>query len=192
MIESKYWQLSYSTDPVAREIADRHYNRQKIGSRRFVPPGRCLVLLAVDCSALWVTSWPFAEYVRHAWAGAWVNSCFRNEGDFRSSDMIKDAVAITRWYYGSPHELGMITFINPKMVPPRYGPDGKPFWGYSYRRAKFKHVGYTKAGLVAMQLLEARMPEPLMPSMNEAIPEKVFSKIVARKVGQWYFSPPIL
>ena len=30
--------------------------------------------------ALWVTSFPFAQYVRHQWAGAWVCSAFRNEG----------------------------------------------------------------------------------------------------------------
>ena len=44
----------------ARRIAARHYNRQKIGTQQFVPPGRCYVLLAVPGPALWVTSWPFA------------------------------------------------------------------------------------------------------------------------------------
>jgi hypothetical protein len=59
-------------------MADRHYNRQKPGTPQFVPPGRCLVLLAPE--ALWVSSWPFAAYVRHTWPGAWINSCFRREG----------------------------------------------------------------------------------------------------------------
>jgi len=36
-----------------------------------VPPGSCLVLLTADRSAVWVTSWPLAAYVRHAWPGAW-------------------------------------------------------------------------------------------------------------------------
>jgi len=65
------WQLSHRADPKARDIADRHYNRQKIGTPQFVPPGRCLVLFGESATgrALWITSWPFAEYVRHAWAG---------------------------------------------------------------------------------------------------------------------------
>ena len=61
------WILSHRANPVAREIADRHYNRQKIGAPQFVPPGRCVVLRAHR--ALWVTSWPFREYVKHAWGG---------------------------------------------------------------------------------------------------------------------------
>jgi hypothetical protein len=74
------WRLSHRADPEAVAIADRHYNRQKPGTPQFVPPGRCLVLVATEGVALWVTSWPFAEYVRHRWPGAWVNSCFRREG----------------------------------------------------------------------------------------------------------------
>lgn len=54
------WTISHRFDPLAVAIADRHYNRQKPGTPQFVPPGRCLVLLGGE--ALWVTSWPFAEY----------------------------------------------------------------------------------------------------------------------------------
>src|SRR5258706_11098515 len=96
------WQLSYRADPLARQIADRHYNRQAVGSRQFVPPGRCVVLTTPDSTpdagCLWVTSWPFAEYVQHAWAGAWVCSAFRNElpDVYLSSDLILEAVAATR------------------------------------------------------------------------------------------------
>src|SRR4029077_4960434 len=95
-----YWRLSNRADPIAAKIADRHYNRQKVGAAQFVPPGRCLVLLTEDQQSLWVTSWPFAEYVQHDWAGAWMNSCFRREGgDTDASDLIREAVAVTRWYW---------------------------------------------------------------------------------------------
>jgi hypothetical protein len=73
------WERSHRFDARALPLADRHYNRRKVGSPQFVPPGRCLVLLTPDATALWTTSWPFAEYVRHAWPGAWVNSLFRRE-----------------------------------------------------------------------------------------------------------------
>jgi len=61
------WRLSHRADQEARQIADRHYSRQKPGTPQFVPPGRCLVL--VCDGAYWVTSWPFAEFTKHAWGG---------------------------------------------------------------------------------------------------------------------------
>lgn len=62
------WCTSHRADPEAVAIADRHYNRQKIGAPQFVPPGRCVVLKTIYGRALWVTSWPFAQYVRRALA----------------------------------------------------------------------------------------------------------------------------
>lgn len=96
------WQTSWRADPRTRAIADRHYNRQKVGAPQFVPPGRCVVLLANSGDAAWVTSWPFDKYVQHAWAGAWVNSLFRKEGPGLASPFIRDAVAATRWCFGEP------------------------------------------------------------------------------------------
>ena len=63
------WEISHRADRDARVIADRHYNRQSVGAANFVPPGRCLVLKSANRDAFWVTSWPYAQYVKHAWAG---------------------------------------------------------------------------------------------------------------------------
>jgi hypothetical protein len=154
------WQLSDRADPDGRGLADRHYNRQSIGSPHFVPPGRCVVLK--QDSALWVTSWPFAEYVRHAWAGAWINSMFRKECDGEASQMIRDAIAVTRWKWKQTPELGMVTFIDPSKVQPRKI-RGRATWGHSYFEAGFVHVGYTRQGLWAMQMWPHAMPEPEAP-----------------------------
>jgi hypothetical protein len=145
------WRISHRADQRAREIADRHYNRQKIGSPQFVPPGRCIVLWQPH--AFWVTSWPFAEYVKHAWAGAWVNSAFRNEGAGMSSELIRQAIAHTRSIWEAP-PLGMVTFVDPKKV--RHKRD----LGRCYRKAGFSVAGETKGGLLALQMLPADMPEP--------------------------------
>lgn len=150
------WQVSHRASPAGCRIADRHYNRQKIGSPQFVPPGRCLVLIRDD--ALWTTSWPFAEYVKHAWAGAWVNSLFRNEGHERASDMILSAVAATRFKWEPPAN-GMVTFVSPKAVPGTMV-RGQRIFGHCYQRAGFRHVGFTKGGLWAWQLLPKDMPPP--------------------------------
>jgi hypothetical protein len=149
------WRLSHRADKQALPIADRHYNRQKIGSPQFVPPGRCIVLLAD--SALWVTSWPFAQYVKHAWAGAWVNSMFRRESGPVASELIREAVACTRWMWPRVPELGLITFIDRSKV--RHKRD----FGRCYLRAGFRAAGITKGGLLAMQLLPEDMPEAQQP-----------------------------
>jgi hypothetical protein len=146
------WTLSYRADPRALPLADRHYNRQKVGSPQFVPPGRCLVLLALCGRALWVTSWPMAEYVKHQWAGAWMNSLFRNEGAGLSSELIREAVAATRAHFGAPPAIGMVTFVDRDQVRAKRDP------GRCYRRAGFSAVGETKGGLLALQMLPEVMP----------------------------------
>src|SRR6266704_3106005 len=100
------WALSHRFDSSALPLADRHYNRRAVGSPQFVPPGRCLVFKAGE-HALWVTSWPFAEFTKHAWAGAWVNSLFRNEGAGLSSELIREAIAATLFHWQAP-PLGCI------------------------------------------------------------------------------------
>lgn len=150
------WRLSHHFDPPARLIADRHYNRQKPGTPQFTPPGRRLVLLTDE--ALWVTSWPLAEFTKHAWPGAWINSCFRREGgDQVASEMIRDGVAATRWRWPDIPALGMVTFVDPEKVRHKRDP------GRCYLRAGFKLVGKTKGGLLAFQMLPDAMPEPAEP-----------------------------
>jgi hypothetical protein len=147
------WRPSHRFDAPAAALADRHYNRRKVGSPQFVPPGRCFVLLSACKRAVWVTSWPFAQYVRHAWAGAWVNSIFRNEGAGLSSDLIRQAIAHTRATWPDVPELGIVSFVDARKV------KGKRDPGYCFLKAGFRNVGATKGGLVALQLLPADMPD---------------------------------
>ena len=157
------WKRSNRADPLGCKLADRHYSRQKMGSPQFVPPGRCLVLIAETETGqeVWATSWPFAQYVKHAWAGAWVCSIFRNEGAALSSDLINQAVAATRWHYGDAPELGMITFVKPSAVR-----SSNP--GYCYQMAGWKRCGAAKDGKPCFQILPHEMPEPI-PAMGETM-----------------------
>ena len=154
------WCLSTRADPAAKRLADRHYNRQNPHAAQFVPPGSCLVLLTPDATALWVTSAPIADYVQHAWAGAWVCSAFRSEGTARASDLIRAAVAATLAHYGAPPALGMVSFINRAHVRPTMV-RGVPTWGWTWRKAGFVDAGETKGGLLALQLRPEAMPPPL-------------------------------
>ncbi|HEY7769465.1 hypothetical protein [Longimicrobium sp.] len=158
------WQLSWRADPVGRDLADRHYTRQKIGAPQFVPPGRCLVLTSEkrgkgrNRRALWVTSWPFGRFVKHAWAGAWMCSCFRNEGAGLSSALIREAVAATRWRWPDVPELGMVTFVDESQVKPRATP------GLCFIEAGFQVENErSKGGLLALRLRPEDMPDAVEP-----------------------------
>lgn len=154
-LSEQYWHLSYRADPVSCALADRHYSRQKPGSPQFVPPGRCLVLRTQPGDAVWVTSWPFAQYVKHQWAGAWVCSFFRNESALLSSTLIVQAVAATIALWAPP-ALGIVTFIDTRHV------RKKRDWGRCYRRAGWTALPTrTKGGLVVLQCLPVDMPLPL-------------------------------
>jgi hypothetical protein len=150
------WQLSHRFDRRALPLADAHYNRQSVGSPQFVPPGRCVVLLTPEASAVWVTSWPFPEFTKHQWAGAWVNSLFRNEHPELdlSSDLIRQAVAATRAIWEPPAE-GLVTFVNADKTRPKRDP------GFCYLKAGFHRIGMTKGGLHALGMPSSEMPDPM-------------------------------
>lgn len=149
------WRLSWRADPRALPLADRHYNRQSVGAPQFVPPGRCLVLLTGDAGAVWVTSWPLAAYVQHAWAGAMVNSLFRREAGPLASELITAATAATRAQWPDLPPLGLVSFIDAGKTRHKRDP------GRCYRRAGWTHVGHTAGGLLAFQLRPEDFPPPL-------------------------------
>jgi len=161
------WELSHRDERRARLVADRHYNRQKPGTPQFVPPGRCMVLYAGSPAAgeaVWVTSWPFAEYVKHEWAGAWLCSAFRNEGAGLASAMICDALAATREFFGDAPESGLVTFIDRRKVRPIMR-RGVQTWGMTWLRCGFRVVGETKGGLLALGIDPSDMP-PAAPAIG--------------------------
>jgi hypothetical protein len=151
------WMESHRFDKRALPIANRHYNRQKPESPQFVPPGGCAVFLTPDEDALWVTSTPMAEYVRHEWPGAWVNSLFRNEGFVLSSELIRDAVAASRFVLGDPPPQGIVSFIDPSKTRRKRDP------GRCYIKAGWHYLGLTKGGLVAVGLPADEFPAPIAP-----------------------------
>jgi hypothetical protein len=157
------WCLSHRADPVARALADRHYSRQTPGAVQFVPPGRCAVFVTSCARAYWVTSWPFSEYVKHAWAGAWVCSAFRSEGAGVASNLIRAAISCTRWQLGEPPALGMVTFIDRAKVRP-VKVRGRETWGRAWRLAGFRDCGETAGGLLALRLAPEDMPAAAPPA----------------------------
>lgn len=163
------WELSFRADPRGAALADRHYTRQKVGSPQFMPPGACVVLYAGrpgDGEALWGTSMPYAQYVKHEWAGAWVCSIFHNAGADHAHKLVIQALAATRAVAGDPPALGMVTFVDRRKVKPYVTPKGRSIYGQCFRQAGFKEVGETKGGLLALQLLPADFPPADPPHLH--------------------------
>ena len=151
-----HWHISHRADTRARVIADRHYSRRTPGAAQFVPPGRCLVLWRYG--AYWVTSYQFAQYARHAWPGAMICSAFRREyGDVQASDLIRSALAATRWRWPALPELGMVTFVDAGRVRHKRDP------GRCFIRAGFRRCGMTQGGLHALQILPDAWPDACPP-----------------------------
>lgn len=151
------WQASHRFDRRALPLANRHYNRQKPDSPQFVPPGGCAVLLTATEDALWVTSTPMAEYVRHDWPGAWVNSLFRNEGPVLSSELIRQATAASRFLLGDPPPEGIVSFIDTTKTRRKRDP------GRCYIKAGWHYLGLTKGGLVVVGLPADEFPAAAPP-----------------------------
>lgn len=161
---SALWIPSWRADPSVRPLADRHYTRQKPGAAQFVPPSRPIVLKTRELpepAAYWVSSWAKAEYVKHAWAGAWICSAFRNERRdlYLSSELIREAVAITVAAWGSRLTAadpfwrhGFVSFVDADKTKRKRDP-GRCFVKAGWTRLEET----TKAGLVVLQLLPSEM-----------------------------------
>jgi len=155
------WTQTWKADPAVRRLADRHYSRETIGAVGFAPPGQTIVLRLTHegQEAAWISSWQ--QYAKHAWRGAWVCTLFRNETTLRSSDLIREALAVTLtlWGYGYGEQLppkqGMITFVDPRKVQSNVP-------GWCFRRAAFKRVGTTSRGLLVLQCPPEKFPAKAM------------------------------
>jgi len=107
---------------------------------------------------LWVSRWPFPEYVDHAWGDSWECSLFRNEGAGLASDLIRSAVAVTAWKWpGGAPTLGMITFVDASKIKRKRDP------GRCFIRAGFEKIGETKGGKLVFQLDRSKVPPPEIP-----------------------------
>ena len=149
-----FWELSHRRCPKAVAIADQHYSRRKPGTPQFVAPGSPIVLLGAN--SLWVTL--NQKFQDHQWKGAWNNTLFRNgSGEHLSSELIIQACAATRALWGvNPH--GIITMIDTQKV--RW----KKHFGYCYRKAGFREVGFTKVHrLLVLKLFPENFPAPRLP-----------------------------
>ncbi len=149
-----WWTITDKGDPLARRLVDGelpglgnllHYSRQTVGSRQFTRNGQNLVFITRDGRAVWVTFRPTpGKAVRPDGLDAWECTLFRNEGPYRSSDLIREAVDLSCALWGPIPPDGFITFIRADCV--LTGQSAGGVVGYCYRRAGWRHVGSARDG----------------------------------------------
>jgi hypothetical protein len=135
--------------PNGRLLANRHYSRQKVGSKQFCRPGQNIVLGTSDGKAVWVSWRPKPGIKRMDGLDAIECTLFRNEGESLSSDLIQEAVALTVDAWGWPPD-GLLTYIDASAIQSR-----NP--GYCFKQAGWAldKTYRGKKGLLRLRMLEA-------------------------------------
>lgn len=132
-------------DDRARGLFHRHYSYRRYADgrnpRQFVGPGEHIVLLTVDCRALFI----WRKFIDASGQQGVNCSVFRNESPHLSSDLIRGAciIAWQRW----PGER-LYTYVNPRRIR-----STNP--GYCFLAAGWQRCGTTKGQLAILQ----RLPE---------------------------------
>lgn len=175
VIEMTYWKLVARNDVRGRLLADSHYSRKKIGAVEFCPPGHNIVLLGMNNDALWVSHRPSptANLAKPRFDGfdCYDNPYFRNESNERASDLIIQALAITRclWQDYQPKD-GFHSFVDTRKVKPVMR-RGKPVYGWVFEKAGFylyEHVTQTQKLLRYIMNLDTFMNiEPIEPNHEQ-------------------------
>lgn len=105
------WCPAPKTHPGLLALADRHYTRQRPGTKQFCRPGVNFTLLLSDNSAGWATWRPIPQVGRMDDLEAWECTFFRNEGARLSSELIAEATELTYRAWGWPPRDGLITAV---------------------------------------------------------------------------------
>jgi len=145
MISKQHWYLTNRGDTRARLLADRHYSRQTPGTKMFTAPGQTVVLIIPKsdgtAAALWVSQRPAPganlDKPRADGMDYWNNAYFRNESGIQSSLLIREAVAITRYFWCELPIHGMHSFVDPRHVR-GVKVHGKTIHGFCFMKAGFR------------------------------------------------------
>ena len=125
----------------ARRLADRHYSRQTIGARDFMPPGQTFVLVTADAGAVWGV----CLNLDPVGSLRWRVTIFRRESGLQASELVRSATdrTLARWRErGALPRVPLSTEIDPRRVRRKRDP------GRCFRRAGWELVGERRGLLV--------------------------------------------
>jgi len=133
------WVIVKKSHPILLRLADRHYTRQKPGTRLCTRPGINLCFVLEDGTAAFVTWRPIPRIGRMDRLEAWECTLFRNEGGGKSSDLIREAVALIWDKWGWPPRDGLITAVGIAETASGRGKWSQP--GQCFVKAGWKPIG---------------------------------------------------
>ncbi len=149
IIHAKYWSQIKDGNPEAYAIYRRHYSaaknpRPKI--RQFIGPGQKLALLGVDGDALFA----WRKFIDDSGQAGVNCAVFRNESQHRSSEMIREAMAIAweRW-----PGARLYTTVNAEKIR-----STNP--GFCFLKAGWRRCGRTKKGLLILEVFPEMVDAP--------------------------------
>lgn len=135
-LEGRLWRRISVEDPRGRELADRHYSRQKVGARGYMPPGQRI--------ALWTPGaiWGACYNVDPLGTWRWRNTIFRNESPWLTSALVLTATWTTydEWEleYGKLLEEKLTTEVDVDATADRRSRSARP--GRCYEAAGWSFV----------------------------------------------------
>ena len=170
-------------DPRGRELDDRHYTRGSVGHPMWTRPGwnQCLYLAQKSGRSAvfvwWRPKWEsgLAGTARKDGLKCIECTIFRNETRFRSSDLIRDAVAcLLSWEHARDVAWpdGLITGVNTEKTASGRMPDSPA--GQCFLKAGFSpfhHPGKNKRADVWLRYTDP-FPRAIIPPMSIRLAEK--------------------
>jgi hypothetical protein len=131
------WRETHKGSAALRRLIDGeatngrpHYSRQSPGDDQFCRPGFNFCLLTSDGLAGWIVWRPKPSVGRMDGLEAWGCTLFRNDGARLSSDLVREATALTHDAWGWPPPDGLISSVGVEETKRRrskHSPPGRCF-----------------------------------------------------------------
>lgn len=151
LVGNGVWIPVKDADDRARALYERHYScyhyRDGRARTKFVGPGEYMVLLTLECDALFV----WRKFIDASGQKGVNCAAFRNEGDKLSSFLIIEAMKMA---WGKWPDERLYTYVNPKRIL-----SSNP--GYCFMQAGWNKCGLTQKGLQILEVLHSTQLEEL-------------------------------
>jgi len=141
MIDGPAWWLTKDGDVDCLAMYERHYSAYRYADGRerklFVGPGEKVVLRTERADAVWV----WRKFIDDSGQDGINCAVFRNESEYRSSDLIREADAIADCLWPDSRHY---TYVNASRIA-----SSNP--GFCFLKAGWQRCGHTKSGLLILE-----------------------------------------
>jgi len=141
MIDGPAWWLTKDGDVDCLAMYERHYSAYRYADGRerklFVGPGEKVVLRTERADAVWV----WRKFIDDSGQDGINCAVFRNESEYRSSDLIREADAIADCLWPDSRHYTYVNAESDRLSNP----------GFCFLKAGWQRCGHTKSGLLILE-----------------------------------------